>query len=983
MTFKLKEEIDKFMTGFTGGKLEEPEYSEGFDKFSNKNKIVLISCLIQQASPCPMNDTTNKNFKMEYYYALFEFIVNNFNKIYLSTNLLDNERVQLDNILIDTLLEKLTRLFKGQNLLNKLNHRINKIIKNEDKIINMLETASSSGTFITFLFWLNKTKTKTLESIKKEYLDTIYVYSIGNSDDRLFKYILNHIEKHDKLFFQKNQNVIDKLLEKLACSLVPLKYQLKRIKLLSQQISLIPYFNFMIKVFNPGKIIIELHKYYYVEPHDFDSIDELIQKLINYGTNGLEIKYEKLMSFMALLKTEEEKISCQIIVSLLTYNNFDFKVSNMATMEKVIINNYSSIIKEINWESMIRTLDNINFNKLILQILIDNNLITKWVIKNKHTYIHNYKILLFTRFLPVVNYSNDSALANTIISVNLFLHKLRLVVKKKSKSKIIQRKVKLFDLLNEINNFTPNKYIPILAKGSNIYQQQKQKFTNQPPRHLLPGELAIYKHFLLKEKADGILINNLPIGIYPQSSILSNYLVKAEYIEDLDLYLVFDINIPNTTIIERYNILRQTHLYTLNTHLESINNLDDLFKLIDKERVLIKKFIKENHQHSIKWYPKFACQYNHSSDKTIYNQLINEIILEKNQEINCKLKSSELYNCDGLILTPLDGEREIKIKPKSQITIDLLFDGIKWIDRNNNDWTPMIIKPKKAKKEGCIYRCYPRSDSIVQFTVEEYRYDKKNPNPYNIVDCVVNMLKYNWENDLNDMDSYYYDESKPIRSVNLIQTIRAQNELLEQRIETMEPSFNKNWLDLGCGKGKLVPVIKKYNPKTYLGLDIDIKQLVRALKFHDENQNVYQFNPCDLSTNWELSKNKWSSFNTRIKYDYIIANFSLMHFCTDEFWSQLNDIVHDETKFMFNLVKPNSSNEWKESESFLKIEDSIVNYKFEWAHQNIKTEPLISDEHINNYLKKFGWKVLDTKPVNSPHTLLTFYGWWVIQKYYK
>ena len=37
---------------------------------------------------------------------------------------------------------------------------------------------------------------------------------------------------------------------------------------------------------------------------------------------------------------------------------------------------------------------------------------------------------------------------------------------------------------------------------------KKQKFTNIPPRHLLPGELAVYNNFLLKEKADGILINN-------------------------------------------------------------------------------------------------------------------------------------------------------------------------------------------------------------------------------------------------------------------------------------------------------------------------------------------------------------------------------------------------------------------------------------------------------------------------------------------
>jgi hypothetical protein len=97
-------------------------------------------------------------------------------------------------------------------------------------------------------------------------------------------------------------------------------------------------------------------------------------------------------------------------------------------------------------------------------------------------------------------------------------------------------------------------------------------------------------------------------------------------------------------------------------------------------------------------------------------------------------------------------------------------------------------------------------------------------------------------------------------------------------------------------------------------------------------------------------------------------------------WSQLNEIVHEETKFLFNLVKPTNTNEWNESDSFLKIQDSLVTYKFEWTHREVKTEPLISEEMITAYLNKFGWKVVDTKPVNSPHSLLNFYGWWIVEK---
>ena len=80
------------------------------------------------------------------------------------------------------------------------------------------------------------------------------------------------------------------------------------------------------------------------------------------------------------------------------------------------------------------------------------------------------------------------------------------------KNNNIERKVKMFDLLKEIKTFGPKLTIPVLKNGSHIFQQQKQKFTNLPPRHLLHGEISVYDNFLLREKADGILINNLPVN---------------------------------------------------------------------------------------------------------------------------------------------------------------------------------------------------------------------------------------------------------------------------------------------------------------------------------------------------------------------------------------------------------------------------------------------------------------------------------------
>ena len=56
-------------------------------------------------------------------------------------------------------------------------------------------------------------------------------------------------------------------------------------------------------------------------------------------------------------------------------------------------------------------------------------------------------------------------------------------------------------------------------------------------------------------------------------------------------------------------MLRQVHPYTSSTQLESIDNLDDMFKIMDAERTQIKRFMSENQENPTKWYPKFACLY--------------------------------------------------------------------------------------------------------------------------------------------------------------------------------------------------------------------------------------------------------------------------------------------------------------------------------------------------------------------------------------
>lgn len=961
-------------------------------KFHNENKLpfyqfnknittsVKLDILTKLIVYITYDSDSKVTFKLEHGYNLLEFVVNQINLIYTYTDLTQSENTKLCilfSLRKQNLLYKLTNLNKGQHLLEKLDHIIDKLpdsYRFDDYRLNcMILYASEYGTLLTFLYWLNKTQKK-LDDINE--LNEILIFAIGNSDDRLFKYILKKVISIDKIFLQNNY-IIPKLFSGLTNSNVPKKYMLKRIKLLSSYVSLVPYFSDMIKQFFDLNILFEFHKHYYVVPYTFKLLCELVGKISNHNTiDNIEL-IAMISKFMSILKTPIEKIMYQVIISLKLniYNTSDIIDENVLT--NIIINNKEDIFNIICWRKIIRTLSLNPLTTRIIKIITTHNIVNNMIINRKYKNIEN-ECLLFTKFLIV---SSSNPLLNTIITVNNVLHRLRMIAKRRIKNKIINHRVKMFNILNEIKTFEPNNMVMVLNNGSSYYQLTKQKFNTIPPRHLLPGEITLYDNFLLKDKADGVLIHNLPVNIFPQVDIINNYHLKAEYIEEHDLYLVFDIDIMNTTIIERYNLLRSCHPYTKDTELNTINSMEEFIVFLEQERVIMDRFIKENSNNMIKWYPKFACEYMKSKTNTImYKQLINSIIRPDN-----KILKSINYNCDGMILTPLNGNREIKIKPLHMMSIDLLFKENKWYDRNNICWDH-IIKNDMKVKNGSIYRCYPiLKDDKFQvselFQVTEFRYDKRYPNSNAIVNMIQCIINYDWNQSydiIQKYDSYYdniNDNLKPKQmNKNIIVSLKYQKELLEQYIDNMHPFENKYWLDLGCGSGKLINIIKKYNIKYYLGMDVDIISLVKALHFHDTYQDQYHFNPTDLSKDWETI---WHKYPSNIKFDYIIANFSLMHFCSDKFWQQLDTIVYSGTKFLFNLV---NKTDWAEGDSFMKVENDITTYHFEWVHNSIKTEPFIDTVLLETYLNRYNWKLIKKWEPTIKNKLVLCYSWFVIEK---
>ena len=852
-------------------------------KLNNKDKYKLYSIILKKielnGTPdfIKIDKKVKFNWKQKYYYNLFEYLTNNYDLFGTSLN----ESNFLD------FLNNLTKLNHGQVLLNKM-IKTKDFNKYKNKInIDIIFSACKYGTLPTFLFWINYFNKEIINFSNSDIKDIIVLASI-NSDNRLYYYLLEYLLNKDKLFLQKNDSIIKCILEGFSDSNIPDKYILKRIKKLSEYISLVPYFEKMIKIFNSPKIIRNIVKYYYETSISFDTMVLLVRILNIYQESwNTELKeltsdYEELNN---ILKTDYE----QELLKLIIFLEYGYDLDNWSynILNQIIKKEYNKIIQN----QKIYKYNNLKIFKYIWSYLYENNLITEFYNKKENSYLILNRLsntnLFYTRFYsPCFNL--HILVLSKIISINKVLHLLRLKAKRIIQKNNIKRKIKTWDLFKELTTFKPVKNIPVLSKGSLGWKNTNQKFNDLPPKHILPGtlELIMNKEIMLRDKADGILINNLPISIYPPVKELMHYKVKAEYIEEIDLYLVFDIDLPNSDIKTRYNYLRNLHEFTRNKELETINNFDNFMNILKEEMRNIGKFIESKSEYTIKWYPKFAV-----------NTFINNIMIELKQLLNSRnnelwisdLIENNLYNIDGLILQPLDGCQELKAKPKDLLSIDLIFRNGNWYDKDGLIYTEIFNN--RVLRNDKIYRLYPTSDIDLQqkgykFIVGEIRFDKKHPNPTKVVNNIISQLDYDWLKENKQNNKIYYDKKVKVINRNIINILEKQKKLTINFISKMNPDKKANWLDLGCGKGKLIKIVEKYNYNYYLGLELDINQLYISTEKY--NNNNIMFNHCDLSNNWISN---WSNSFLNIKWSYIIANFSIMYFFNESLFEQLKILV--------------------------------------------------------------------------------------------
>ena len=883
--------------------------------------IIIFDNIINILEP----NSTFDNYKFTKYSFIFEFII----KIMVE--------LEKKNILLN--LKSSTHFFNTLIVLDKCQHFLKKIINhiNYSKFTyydyqNIIFDICKKGTLPAYLFFINKTK------LEKDNIVELLINSVKNNDIRILEYIIKKEKQYNNFVFGEYE--INNILSSLFTINTHKRITYSKIRLLSEKINLSSNFNIVISTIKELYNFIDLEKYYYKSELEFDSISKLYQFCI---------ENEDVLNIYNKLKTDNEKQKL-LLIDLFS-NKFleNYKLIDN-TFDKIIIKEYTYIIKLI---IMINNYfyDDKNIN-YVLTILKKNNLFHKYIINSK--FVESSSIFLYTRFFCKKPEEHGF---NINLIYNKAMHLLRCVMKRRYNKYLNHIKLELGPLIYEIKNLSSKKQI--VKQSNNI----KSNFTLLPPRHILPIELLTLENVLIKEKSDGIQVNTLSMF-----NEFSNCQIKAEYIEEHEIYLVFDIDLPNTSIKERINYLRLLHPFTKKlNNFQEINTVNDLVTNIDYERNNLVTYLSQN-ENKIKWYPKASFCIKKMNDGLL--SYFNNYIEKSSNYVNTE---GPIKN-DGFIITKTDVEyQELKIKPKELLTIDLLFDGTKFIDQDNIVWPNMIISKKFQKNK--IYRCYPVNYSVNgsvndHFEAREMRFDKKKPNTNKICDNVVNLIKYDWLKPCDKPSSYYYFNKNVIMNKKDIKSINSNNNFLLNLISDLELNNNLNWLDLGCGKGKYIEHIKKYNPKKYLGMDADIMCLLKGYNKYNSEQ-TYNFYQCDLGKEWHETEYKYFTFNWQQKYDIVLCNFSIMHFNTEIFWNQLNLITKPNSIMIVNIVKPNR--EFKNGNSYLKSFENTCKYYFDWVHKTEQTELLVELNNINN------WKIIKTFD-NNFDDLTKCYKWYILQR---
>lgn len=442
----------------------------------------------------------------------------------------------------------------GYPILNKLNKCIKKFISNNSLVLDYIYSACSSGTYKTFIYWYK------LGNITC-YYNSIRI-ALYNKDIRIFKFIIDKYAKTYNAdgFIKRDMDIIRMIFSRYS----GYKTIIKKIGCLKD----IMNSGIIISILNrtsDDRILSYVHKKYH-RYHNFESIGLLIKSLIDNtimkssicADTCTETINNKLVKLFNYLEDENQKYYFYFIIhTFINHKDEQNKLLNYKFYKNKMINivndNIQSILEYIcdNHKNFFVLLNN-DYFRFLFKIIKEHDYFTQnldnYLNDDLHLFqkVHASKIIndliLFKKF-----YSPPNIKDINVVNCNKLSHLLRLKMRRVYNLKIYNSIVKKYKLHIELLNYEPNLLIPVLRSGSLNYQYTINQF---PATKILPDIVDKYDKI-----HTSIVSSQCSVYKCPCKKIFKDIRVSAYYIEELDIYLIVDIDIKNTTIKERTQIL--------------------------------------------------------------------------------------------------------------------------------------------------------------------------------------------------------------------------------------------------------------------------------------------------------------------------------------------------------------------------------------------------------------------------------------------
>jgi len=531
-----------------------------------------------------------KRFNSEESYQIGYELANNLNKIYQGKidfgykkenfiNLVENLRNQCNDVpFIEGINKQLEKCYlKSDNskfvlsiLTGKNGYKFFYIIKNyiskENLAIVIWEAPYLN--IINILKELSMFKYLNPNQDKMEYLssmNSLYELFIengcSNNDERVFSWALDIYSNLNKLGI----NLIDlKLIVKQSLSRpnIPEKYIFRRLKYLSKLGDLKnKYFEIIRTISNfTWKIFEVLTKYYYdknkSETKNFIRTYNILNLFINSDYQnriGFVRKYYSSSHFNFLKKSILDGVQDLRFVSINEDSIPNLKNIFEIFLQDMDLNTKLRFIQGLNFYCC----HQLDFNKP--KIVFEGKL--PLLLKNLYQQFSDLRFESNPSIMSIVRPTFKN-IHKEYIRMNLLGTYMKIFLKKKYNNKLKMIKQKNNDLIQELLTFNSNTKIPVLSLGCKYHQIRNSSYLNlslDNPKCSFLKLIDIIPEEYKKNIQTKMLSNIKPFKL--------NKLIKAYFIEERQTYLVYDINMPNLTYLERMEYLRKinplTKYYTI------------------------------------------------------------------------------------------------------------------------------------------------------------------------------------------------------------------------------------------------------------------------------------------------------------------------------------------------------------------------------------------------------------------------------------